>query len=79
MANPAFLGREVPTRTGTSILFCSGATPLAFSGIKLNFSKDKKVLLRERKRHNVRRVTSARSAALSPDSGAGGWGGGNLI
>ena len=33
---------------------------------------NKKVLLRERKRHAARRVVSARNAALSPD-GEGGY------
>ena len=46
---------------------------------------NKKVLLRERKRHTVRRVASARYAALSPDGGWGvprpvlDWGGGKYI
>ena len=42
---------------------------------------DKKVLLRKRKRHTARHVTSGRYAALSPDDGGGypipplgGWG-----
>ena len=36
------------------------------------YSADKKVLLRERKRHTVRCIASARYAALSPDWGGGG-------
>ena len=42
-----------------------------FAFITQSFSSlsNKKVLLRERKRHNTRRITSACSAALSPD----GW------
>ena len=35
------------------------------------FTTDKKVLLRERKRHTARRVASARYAALSPDERGG--------
>ena len=40
---------------------------------------NKKVLLRECKRHTARRVVSARSAALSPDGEAGGGGGGVVV
>ena len=48
-----------------------------------NFSENKKVLVRERKRHTARWVASARSAFLSPDGGGGtpiqSWlGGGGL-
>ena len=37
-------------------------------------SNNKKVLLRECKRHTVRRIASGRYAALSPDWGGGGEG-----
>ena len=40
---------------------------------KISFKfHEKKVLLRERKRHTTRRVASARYATLSPDMGRGG-------
>ena len=36
-----------------------------------NYDDNKKVLLRERKRHTAHRVASARYATLSPDGGGG--------
>ena len=49
-----------------------------FSVLEVNYLCNKKVLLRERKRHTAHHVASARYAALSPDEGGGTLDGGGV-